>query len=468
MGAVENIMGSALIVSLLLIGGITMLTLMSREAVDQYTVEKQLNLNEIYSNDVNAILLISEPYTKRPFGNLLGIMVYEKNKSVVVDNTTINITAELKKILDFNYGENNYFFQVKPFVSDMVLNFVIDGSESLADERQILNSSLTEILTRLKENRTVVARIYILSQDPTMCDEFAAYDCEIINHDLLYREENSTNSSDYRFTYNITPPFGYPYLNWTNPLRQEQIATYVDSDYGAGTAFVANKSEARYLTNFTFIFPISDELATSSFADSCFNVSRWSNWTVCGLCQNDSPLLRANTSIQQAVAIAKEKGHIISPIFSFECNYEYHGYNTSFGWNLDYYNIVGVMPNTSACALSECGGCTEQNHDPSLCGRSDYCICFHPEASSSTLSLMNEMASATGGKVIDLKNIALLPEEIIAVIDKSITEYEVILGEKKNQTRLVQKRLIPLPNRLYTEVNLWVYLEGEGNFTSLS
>ena len=300
----------------------------------------------------------------------------------------------------------------------------------------------------------VVANIYILGnkydlKDRQKCDIYntnrADITCYIIGAEELYappedfnNETYDVNSKDqYKVQFNVTPP--YSDVNYVRNIRKAGEKDYYEADWGAGVAYASahNKGMAKLVV----LFPVSDELSTSSIPDTCFDISDIPRQKMCDLCNTNCPAARSSASVEKALFVAKANGHIVNPIYSFNCDYDYKPmFNT-------YFEIVNGRSTNNVCSEPVCGGCSVNSG-----------VCFHPDCEQDILNQMNYIADETFGKVINLEDIQNLVYDITTAIDDNIEEYKFKIGEEyEYATRFVSERSLPLPNKLMTDAKLFIY-----------
>jgi hypothetical protein len=476
MGATENVFAGVLIIIIFLGFTIFINRSTTEYIVTEYEIVKQSHLYDLYSTNFNTILQISEPKTKRTMSSLLANSLYYREEVLNFSDKSVNITEEFKIILDEVYGENRYYLSIKPKIIDVSLNFVIDGSNSLQSEREKLAAELPAIVEKVKAkiNETgeewVTADVFILEEatETSLCSVFPeeSYDhlssrsCSIIDNNKIYsqirtelnNETFMTNSTDYlKFQFNLTAP--YEDKNDINSKREGGIKDYFGSDWGTGTAYISilRRDAARLVV----IFPMGDELSTSSINEDCFdmpinNFQKRAEQKMCDLCEKScsdttdtETEIRSRKTIEKAVTVAKSFNHIINPIFAYNCDYEYKDI-----FNAQYLQVYGTST-THACSESNCRGCSAEGTD----------TCFHPECKNEILAQMEYIADSTNGKVIDLKEIENLDYDIEGTIRQNIEEYKFELGRMRNGTRYVITRSIPLPNRMMVDAKLYIFPE---------
>jgi hypothetical protein len=473
MGVVENIMSAVILMFILLISGLVYMGSFAHDAIHNAGVKEDVFFDDAHINNLNNLLKITEPESKRTIGVLLADAVYYRNNTLEFNNKTINVTEKVENLLELSFGTNKYYLEIKPRIIEVSLNFIIDGSPSLNQERTILSQNLGKIITSIEKKlnetnagyekkvttKPVRANIYILGSKEEKCEIFdnlsnSKIGCQILSEDKLYLTNTSINTSDVFINnsqynldsflnyYNMTPPFGF---EWLESSYYAPTSDYYESDWGFGTGYASNFALKTSLAKLTILFPMSDELSTSSFPDDCFFINGWPEWVTCTICTDDCPTNRSLKSVEKGIKIAKENNHVINPIFSYSCDFEY-----DLDFNVGYDNYYGNSEGTTTmvCEESNCPGCETSGSD----------VCFHPTCSDSIIEQMQMMADQTGGNIIDLADIETMDLNITDTITQNIDQYLLKVGDlNKNLERDVIETTQPLPNGELVDIRLWVY-----------
>jgi hypothetical protein len=479
MSAAENIFGGVIVVMFFL----ALLIILNRSTteyiVTDYIFEKEEHVNDLYSSNFNTILLITENQTGRSMSTLLANTIYYREEVLNFSDKSINVTNEFEELLNDIYGEDRYYLEIKPKIIEVSLNFVIDGSPSLKDEREKLADELPEIIKNVeaKINETgdeiVTADVFILEEkdhEDLLCDIFPnnkythinSRACVVIDHDDIY-DQIPDDISNIGFDVNSTEYLKYfhnldtPYDNETlvNGRRIEGgIKAYYGSDWGTGSAYVSilRRSDAKLV----LVFPMGDELSTSSISEDCFDVTgsdantRRAKEKMCDLCtascsssSQTETETRSLKTVDKAIEVAGAYGTIINPIFAYNCEYEYKTiFNAQYVWA-----GLGTSEPANVCEESNCNGCSKISTG----------VCFHPECKDEITSQMEKLATDTNGRVIDLKDIDELDYDIDDAIRNNLEEFKFTVGEFKNITRYVTSRTIPLPNKIMVDAKLFIF-----------
>jgi len=473
-GVVENVVAAIILMFIMVIGGLVYMGKFSSETVVNAGVKQHVYSDDLNINNLNNLLKVTEPVSGRSMGVLLADSVYYRNETLEFNNQVINVTNMTYELLNMAFNSKDFYMEVKPRIIEVSLNFVIDGSPSLEQEREKLATNLNDIIKSIEKklNETnmgyqykvsqtpVIANIYLLGNKPEKCGLFDnltdpgnKIQCQVLSGSELYLDNTSINSSNVflnntRYNldaflnfYNMTPPFGFSWLA-ANGSYGASEGDYADSDWGYGMGYASNFDKKTSLSRLTIVFPMSDELSTSSFPDKCFYEHDWPNFVTCTLCDNTCPVDRSMRSVAKGLQIVRDNSHVINPVFSYSCDYVYDpDYNVA-------YEYVTHTATTNACGEAGCDGCTLQGSS----------VCFQPGCRDSIISQMESIANQTGGRVIDLADIIHMDINITDTIKHNIDQYALKIGvQNLTRERDVVETAQPLPNSQLVDVKLWVY-----------
>jgi len=467
MGVMENIISAVMILMLLLISGLVYFASYAQDSATNLDLKKDIFLDDSRINDFATILKITEPVSGRSMGVLMADAVYYRTTMLEFDDQVINVTEKVDTLLDMSMN-SDYYLEIKPRFIEVSMNFIIDGSDSLSEERETLAQNIKGIVMSIEgklnkssnSQRPVVANIFILGSKIEKCANFNALAdsrirCHILNDDDLYLKDRVANTSDhfinnsrfdidrYHNYYNMSPPFGYSWLD-ADAQHHAGVSDYYESDWGYGLGYASYSDDKTSLSRLTLLFPMGDELSTSSISDECFEKTQYPEWIECSLCNSECPAERSMRSIQKGLEIALDNSHVINPIFSYTCDYDYKSLFNEL------YREVHDLPiaPAHACDESQCGGCTLNNSN----------VCFHPSCNEIITQQMQYLADETGGETINLDEIATMDINITNTIKNNMEHYAIEIGEKHpDRERDVIETTQPLPNGQLVDIRLWVY-----------
>jgi hypothetical protein len=481
-GLLDNVFSSVLMVILFLVFGFIMFSNTSKDIVRYFQNSEQIFLDEHFSNSLNTALKVDEPITMEPMSRLVTKRVFYRKEVLDIDGQLVNITDEFRKILDEVYGPDEYFVEVKALIYDLTLIFVFDGSDSMREERAEIADKLPSIIEQLKQqtNFTIAEYVYVLSnKDPRgglrLCDMFVDRDltCEVIDYQDIYlpfyqncADEDHPNA-DYRAKHCIIAPFVHNRWERNNRQRpwqeysQRWRENYYTVDWGSGIAYALAQTSTA-LSNLNIVFPISEELSTSSFAQRCYTNYEDGNQNyravTCDICEpsdNDATIERAYRSVEGALRMSDDVlNDVMFPIYSYQdpCEYLYFGNNRHACIQ---YTLGGGTPSDGTwCGDSRCMGC----QDVGSRSGAEY-VCFHPEVRDITLGHMQELADATAGSVVMIADKDKLADIINVKINDTLNNLFFTIGTKQNNTRYGFERMLTLPGLVgnFARLRLEVY-----------
>ncbi|MBW2990118.1 hypothetical protein KY348_00260 [Candidatus Woesearchaeota archaeon] len=476
MGVVDNIMGAVLVVLILLIAGIIYLSLFAREASQDISVTSTAFFNGINTNNFNTVLKITEENSQKSLGVLISEITYYRSLPAQSDDGP-NVTGTLKDLLDTAFSTNDYYFKAEPELTQISLNFVFDGTPSSMLKRNVLANNLVNIIDFTQEKmdnksrsegripkNSVTADVYIMGPRGDKCNIFddlnrVDINCHGIRSNEIYLSEDMMQGlfvPGFLLDYEMYPPFGFEWIEEDANREDSYVANeedYYQADWGFGTAYVSHKlSSAAYRNRLNLIFPVSDELSTSSIPDDCFYKTFIPDWVVCALCEDECPVERANISISKAIEVATDYNHVLIPVYGYGGDYEIT-HPQIYDWN----GLAGTSryvdgfgsPGNTWCDASGCGGCSEQQGG----------ICFHPDCASILQEHMNRMADETNGIFIDLTaSQQEFADTIFSTISNIMDQFTIEIGVKnESRERDVVEVKQPLPDGNSLPLKLWVY-----------
>jgi hypothetical protein len=247
-----------------------------------------------------------------------------------------------------------------------------------------------------------------------------------------------------------------PWQEWSKRNRKN----YYMVDWGSGVAY-ALANTVTSLSNLNIIFPISEELSTSSFAQRCYTDYQDGRYNsaavtcdICELSDDDATIERAYRSVEGALRMSSEVlNDVIFPIYSYQdpCEYKYYDNNRHGCIVYEYGNPPG---GGTWCGEPRCQGCQDTGSRPG----NDF-VCFHPEVTEYTLAHMGELADATGGSVVMIADKDQLADIINVKINDTLNNLFFTIGTKQNNTRYGFERLLTLPGLVgnFARLRLEVY-----------
>jgi hypothetical protein len=353
----------------------------------------------------------------------------------------------------------------------MTISFVIDGSDSMKEERDKLAYVLIDLLNNLEDlmpipGTQIDAKVYVLGIEENLCNGFDSGTCRIIGFDELYSTQDIINTPHEYFG----ESYGQfsSYSDWLAIDPQASENDYARSDWIAGMV-VAHQEYLKTHENPTvnILVPISDEMSSSSQADECFGIPTndpswisFIDYYACSLCETTCPIDRQKRNLEEFKEYMKESAVVIIPISSFDDTFNYEevledasvtDYSSKFTTCSDVHACQGsiLCDNRYRCEGCQCTDCESPD---------DRKVGVNPECRQYTRELMDEIAQEFYGDMIDIRDIDELDDMLEEHIDAAVDSLTLEVGEREDErTRYIYERVITLPNKNSGEINLWIY-----------
>ena len=464
----DSIVGMLILIIAIVAIGVVVTGSITKNSVRDVEQDRNVLFEERTDTAIDAVFASTEDQTGMSISELIGESMFTLRTDVQIGNITVPIVEETRERLDTVFGQGNYYVTLKPIIKGVNLMFVLDSSESVTVERDTIADNLAFIQTTIEEriqvigDEKVTTQILILptTQDtpcPTFDDlQLPDTTCEQLTDISLYAPLLEKGWE--------RPGFGAgTYNDWASTTHYAGIESFALSDWGAGTATAALRYQSdAYLqntVNLNLIFPLSDELSTTSKAKTCFNKFTDEEWFICQMCDGTCPTARSLQSISQAINITQQTKSLVFPIYSFNCDYNYvpewNRISLSSNTYIHSFNDQGSIPlddfpAESWCSQNACPGCTEIGND----------FCFHDNCQPILQNHMELIANATNGSVFNVNDASEIPDNILTAFDRATASYNFEIGyEDEQRDRFVYEKIVPLPNGAFGRVSLWVYTE---------
>jgi len=117
----------------------------------------------------------------------------------------------------------------------------------------------------------------------------------------------------------------------TQLVTGREFEDFFAADWGAAIEYVSGK-KTDITAGLNIIFTVSDELSTSSLADSYYTYKDSGIYIDAAyeqyyaLCDDSCPIDRSNRSVMRAIEAAKSNNVLVYPIFAYNCDFKYAGY----------------------------------------------------------------------------------------------------------------------------------------------
>ncbi len=261
MGMVEDIVGAIVLIGITIGVSLIMFTQFTKISSESMRFTLQGETAEKYGGTFNSLLEITEPNSRRNFGDLLGSSLYYGNQEMRAKGSYISIIDEFKKLLDSAFPEGNYYFYANPPVRNLHLVFIIDGSDTMVDERDMLAENFDIILEDIKnkvEIGTVEGEVFVLKDvNSTWCDGFAS--CTYYLERMIYANSNFSLFDIKKRDHELLRP--------DKILKDEEVW---GSDWQSAIISIALLKNNYDRTELTLFIPITDGLPSATkYSDPC-------------------------------------------------------------------------------------------------------------------------------------------------------------------------------------------------------
>lgn len=465
MALLEDVVSMIIVVFFLLIVGAVVAGTLFTESAQSLEQEQTRYLQDYYGTSVNSFVNFRESQTGLPVHVLLGNYISRGERTVISSDRTgdVDIEVALDSILSDFYGEDNYYMTVRQDYVDTTFSFVIDGSDSVRIEREIIADELEDILLSVTElfgdaDASITANVYILARSDKkdeLCEPFDEdiVSCDTFAYDSLYRNEPELD---------FIPEFNN-FDRHTDYLESDWIAGSIRSE----TLFRQELDGIDLAEEVHMIIPVFDQISGSSVPTECFEASGTFNYRACRLCLPGCPVDRVAANLDNLSDYLSERdpNSVAIPVFSFDCNFrDLHGWKEFPA--PDYSSFVAgresLADDEGLCNLDNCEGCRPAGSgDPGVDtpeGVNYNNVCFRSECEADIISQMDQLASDSGGQSVNIRNRDEIGQAILETIEAVFEERRIEFGvQDPERTRYVYERAIVLPNLGDTQINLQVY-----------
>jgi hypothetical protein len=293
MAIVEDVISIVIIIVIILVAGIFLMNNYMRITQDKEEFWLQYDLEDKYSSSFNSLLEVSEPNSRRSFGDLLGSAAYYRNDIIDTPSGEVQISQEFKKLLDTLFPDQNYFFEVSAPFESLELIFMVDGSESMKDESKYLAENMNFILKEVNEsyefkNMNVSASVYILDMpNSTGCKDYSSASCGYLTYTDIYFNEDYTAFDLKKYKNKLFKP--------SNFYDEEEVWR---SDWETALSAFSLMTGNKKNNTMKIVFPMTDSLpGATQYFYTC-------------------PIDYANSILDRDVEILRKSNFIIDPIFS--------------------------------------------------------------------------------------------------------------------------------------------------------
>lgn len=479
MGLIENIFGAVLLIGVVLAVTLIVTLETSENVTVDLAFKQQSFLQEKHQVSLNTVFALTEPETGQTYDRLVGRSLSNRREVIDVGQSQFNVTEELRNRFNLIYGEGNWYYEVTPRVTNLAIAFVIDGTTSVDEQREILQEEIEDIISRTNdaaqdvfEEVTLSYYMFISSEDESKCEVFNTLavvgfeQCFTVSREQMYASLSDEN--------------GYPAPEFAvedfGNLMYDETVAYEADWLGAlvwGAQHISETAEDPSGT-ISLFFPMTDEMTTGSIPDQCYEANLGeattpqdarANAIMCGFCHGDCPT-RSEAQLDAAESILNDlyvdfSPPIIRSIFIEECDIAYNSALNQIETGTPRTQYVDESFGTERpsgdqtwCDLQGCPGCETHPTDNSL-------ICFRSVCSEETEEQLRYLNDLYGEEeVITLTEIQDLPEIVVETVIQEINRQireDGVLDETRN--RFVVRYDLFVPGQEVIPFTLWVYEE---------
>jgi hypothetical protein len=437
---------------------------------------EKIDIREDYVDTLfSSLLLFTEPKSGMQFNMLLGARFFNRGDNITTPGGEINTSQLMERMLDHFLGEGKYYFEVLPEITDIRINFVIDGSRSMAGVRDSLKTTLPDFVERLETDLgyEVQKKVYIVNDDTLPCDPFInppdpadRIECENLDKDKLYRSHDD-----------ITDPY------YGQDLAVGEAYIY-RSDWASATAIVSEKNKDFTPARIDIIVPISSEVNLGTKLSSCYigATSTYTYYCLACLPKTDTDYGISDSTVDRIIPILTANKQVVCPVISYRGDHTIK--SSDIGVIQDHYDSQGW--GTFSCGDSHCSGsipcsscssfpvCSAEGNCPG-CGEAppDGCtpsggtctnVFWHPEGYDNLQDQFGRLSSNTDGETYELDDGGMtgIYTKIEDLIDDTVDRLHLRIGKRQDDVpTLLFSRTItnPMANDAYLRIRLRYYEE---------
>ncbi|MBW2990403.1 hypothetical protein KY348_01725 [Candidatus Woesearchaeota archaeon] len=282
MGTTENIVAGVIIIIILMIGGLFYV----RTSVEKKVAsEKSLNVyftDTKLSDSFDTVLSLTEANSGRQFGDLLASAVYYKTEVVNISGNLVNITHEFNQALKTVLGDQEYFFEIPPYVTGINMVFIFSSDPRMDNVFAVLERDFFNLIADLNTiyNEVEVKGKAVVVEGMDLCLS-TGMDCFSVSETMMYNNNLSTNLEIKKYEYEL--------------FRPTDSSISMLNDWETGLSYHIITTSNYNLTNLELLIPVIDSLPGGSDTNPC-------------------PTAYADSILERDNSIIKEYGFIVNPI----------------------------------------------------------------------------------------------------------------------------------------------------------
>jgi hypothetical protein len=255
MAILDDTIGAVLLMVIFLAAGVMLVNSYTQQLSQKQEFRNQDSIEQEIAASFDAALLVTEPGTRRSFGELIASAAYYRDETVQSADGQINITENFGSLLSGILPESGYHLEVSPKYKRIELIFIVDGSDSMRDEMAYLASNMASIIINVR-NRTgldTLARIYVLDlENSTWCQGTGVPCTYLISDDFYFNGSFSAfDLRKHKYNLNPAPHFG----------EEEEVWK---SDWETAMAMLTITEDNSDLSLLKVLLPFTDSLPGST------------------------------------------------------------------------------------------------------------------------------------------------------------------------------------------------------------
>ncbi|MFH1510411.1 MAG: hypothetical protein ABIF10_01870 [Candidatus Woesearchaeota archaeon] len=256
MALVEDVVSIVVIILIFIVAGIVFVNKYSGIIVQKESFWSQRLLEDKYSSAFNALLLVTEPNSKRSFGDLIGSAAYYRTDYVSTKNRRVNVEESFKELLDKSF--QNYYFETSAGIDSVHLVFIMDGSNSTKDESEYLARNSQFIMQSVNKSLDIpgmgiTSEVYILQEsNDSWCMNYTI-PCTYLGYSDIYFNQTYDTFDLRKHRYSLFKPFHF--------TEEEEVWK---SDWQTAMSALALMRSDDDLRVVTVMLPVTDSLSSST------------------------------------------------------------------------------------------------------------------------------------------------------------------------------------------------------------
>ncbi|MFT4309838.1 MAG: hypothetical protein ACMXYL_05120 [Candidatus Woesearchaeota archaeon] len=485
MGLIDNLIGAVLLLSLVIISTLIIAINANQDMIADLNFKRMSNIQEKHQMSLNTLMALTEPTSGQSYGRLLSRSLVNRDDVIMIGDNAFNVTRKINRGLDIVYGPDNWYYEVFPVISDIRIVFVLDGTSSIDNEREILEENIGMIISSVNDSLhitfgdsvpSLAFRVYITTEDDHKCAYFNSLVIE--GFEGCFNVRKSDMYADYD---GIVYPMPSSVMGGSigNTFYNED--TLYRGDWMGGLVYATNDTIGLLSDpddSIVIMFPMTDEMTTGSVPNECYSQGEplYSgssdeelyegivniNAGICAFCLEECPNTRSEHQFEAGMEILSSlqsglSHYRVLGVFSLDCETEY-----GLSWNdittADIFNYINDNFGTDRpsdgsnwCELDSCRGCDSSPDDNTM-------ICWRSSCVDDTIEQLRLLSEGYVKDIIYLDVIEDIPTEIVYNVRSIISGQARTGGVRRDDAeRYVVSYELLLPGNIIFPYMVWVY-----------